>query len=62
MITDIKRIVDGNDVYKLVTISTDNGDILFEAKSYCDSFKFKTPVNEKELIDKILEIPKLFKF
>lgn len=62
MKTDFKRIVDGNDVYKLATVSTDNGDILFEAKLYCDSSKFKSPVNEKELMNKILEIPTLFKF
>lgn len=62
MKTDIKRIVDGNDVYKLVTIATDNGDTVFEAKLYCDSSKFKAPINEKELMDKILEIPNLLKF
>lgn len=62
MTTDIKRIVDGNDVYKLATVSTDSGDILFQAKLYCDSSKFKAPINDKELMDKILEIPTLFKF
>jgi hypothetical protein len=62
MTTDIKRIVDNNDVYKLVTITTDNGDTIFEAKLYCDSSKFKAPVNEEELMNKILEIPNLFKF
>lgn len=62
MKTDIKRIVDDNDVYKLITISTDNGDVIFEAKLYCDSSRFKAPINEEELMDRILEIPKLFKF
>jgi hypothetical protein len=62
MKTDIKRIIEGNDVYKLITIATDNGDVIFEAKLYCDSSKFKTPVNENELMEKILEIPKLFKY
>jgi len=61
MKTDIKRVVETNDVYKLITITTDNGDVVFEAKLCCDSSKFKASINEEELFDKILEIPNLLK-
>ena len=61
MKTNIRRIVDKNDVYKQIIITTEKDEVVFDAKLYVDLFKFQAEIDENELIKKIIEIPDLLK-
>jgi hypothetical protein len=61
MKTNIRRIVDKNDVYKQIIITTEKDEVVFDAKLYVDLFKFQAEIDENELIKKIVEIPDLLK-
>ena len=63
MKTEIKRVVDMNTqkVFKLITIHTDDNEIVFEGKLYIDSGMFKGIIDEEEFMKEIESIPNLLR-
>ena len=63
MQTEVKRAVDMNTqkVFKLITIHTDDNEIVFEGKLYIDSGMFKGIIDEEALLKEFELIPNLLK-
>lgn len=63
MKTEIKRVMDMSTqkVFKLITITTENNETVFEGKLYIDSGMFKDIIDEKALLKEIESIPSLLK-
>ena len=61
MNTEIKRVVDmgTQQVFKLITINTENNETIFEGKLNIDSGMFKDIIDEEALLKEIESIPSL---
>jgi len=63
MKTEIYSVIDVNseEVYKSITITTDNDETIFHGKLYADSGRYKEPIDEEKLLREIESIPNLIK-